>query len=1215
MRKIALRGLIGRKGDTILLWSVVTLAFLFLVLSTTLITSLEATDAAQRLRTYGTWQVMGAGLNEQSAGDLAARAEKSAVLPMIPVNYPGVVSSEADFYVSTYSPDLVDLGQLTLREGHWPESRNEIVLDYAQMSAAELSVGDEITLVYIQQLPATEEYILEKQQMVSDFYFEKIGQYRDDIIHFQRSGFVTETEEGLWFSNWEWFISKNDYKWFTNTDIRAGFYMYWAENYEFFSYLFADEEHPDGRAIPVNELTEEDIDIAYDVYEARLMDTSAYAYYTHRTADLIGLEDLVINTAYTDNTPESNLLTVKMQYTFTVSGVVETFSDRWDSGQVTLPRGFVSNDYYELTCEGKKTVLEKTPMFEDIPTEHLVLLSGGEETSAYDLWQNILPTYNAALLGMNDFTAPVLERRGYMKINDEGILSWVDNATEQLVFRFSVADPDNMTTENRHEISAWLVADGWNEKLWAYLYDEAIGDDCGPLFTSFTGSLSDLVETDEDQFRLREARSDGKLSTTPLTGDLLHAVVRFDYNGERYEMPLRRFISGEFTVEGMKPVAAKAICLDTAETPSDYDFFRVNKFAYPPAGESTDQLLMLVIGILFVTTVCAVFQIFFSQIRRRLRRIVLLKSVGAVDGQITGMMLWEFLFFLVTSLPVGTLLGLVCAKYGTGALGRMQDRTVLLTIDRDLLIIALAVGIIALFIGMLIPMVMAVGVPLTGRTVRKKALRAPTKEKPQNFFNITVRNLFVNRKRTVGNFALSVFVMLIGVLCLFLGFRMMGEYRDTVVRDDMPEYRLRMPCAMSLRQRNEYLAALEELGVADSVTAYLVGEDITIMQESFRESPLLTIAANDLSGISSGYDADFRALSSSDPLFTQLNAAATVGTLDPEAFDAGEEVLLLIPLYRVGGEANESELSRAKGWDRIAASGISTSYYAEYDGIYSRDDSISVGDTLSLHTTTARVVETVYETSENFGEITVGAILYYFPDTGIWPFAGDSEGYQIICSPSIIRMMLPDSVMSRTREAIRAIAKGNNVFYTNEYGFTDFYINGRGDLSTEEVDTALLVFARSNGMEIEVYHESSEKLLRDAVNNILLVCLLGLTAVLLSLVIFGNTVSSEIEQERNRIGILQSLGVSNKRFALRQFCIGLVFSLLAVLIANILLWTGIGIYALAGGHVLGNLLWGYPLHLHAALCAAIAAIIILLYVNPIRRLRKYLPIENIKTGK
>ena len=81
MFKIAFRGLLGKKKDTLLLWSVVALAFVFLVLSTTLIVSLNETDSHQRISTYGNWQVMGTGLTENEAKNLSSSAEKSAVLP------------------------------------------------------------------------------------------------------------------------------------------------------------------------------------------------------------------------------------------------------------------------------------------------------------------------------------------------------------------------------------------------------------------------------------------------------------------------------------------------------------------------------------------------------------------------------------------------------------------------------------------------------------------------------------------------------------------------------------------------------------------------------------------------------------------------------------------------------------------------------------------------------------------------------------------------------------------------------------------------------------------------------------------------------------------------------------------------------------------------------------------------------------------------------
>ena len=79
--------------------------------------------------------------------------------------------------------------------------------------------------------------------------------------------------------------------------------------------------------------------------------------------------------------------------------------------------------------------------------------------------------------------------------------------------------------------------------------------------------------------------------------------------------------------------------------------------------------------------------------------------------------------------------------------------------------------------------------------------------------------------------------------------------------------------------------------------------------------------------------------------------------------------------------------------------------------------------------------------------------------------------------------------------------------------------------------------------------------------------------------------------------------------------IGLAVSGIAVIIANLLLWGGISIYALLSDAVLGNLLWGYPWWLHFIACVVLAAIITALYILPMKSIQKYLPIENIKTRK
>ena len=100
MRKIALRGLLGRRRDTALLWSVVLLAFLFLVLSTVLITSLQETDKVQQLQTYGSWQVLAAGLTGEEANTLAAQAGHTLVVPLIPASGAKFFDGDNEYYLT-----------------------------------------------------------------------------------------------------------------------------------------------------------------------------------------------------------------------------------------------------------------------------------------------------------------------------------------------------------------------------------------------------------------------------------------------------------------------------------------------------------------------------------------------------------------------------------------------------------------------------------------------------------------------------------------------------------------------------------------------------------------------------------------------------------------------------------------------------------------------------------------------------------------------------------------------------------------------------------------------------------------------------------------------------------------------------------------------------------------------------------------------------------
>ena len=1202
MLKIAFRGLLGKKKDTLLLWSVVALAFVFLVLSTTLIVSLNETDSHQRISTYGSWQIMGTGFTGEEAEEFSALGEESAVLPMIKVKGADYFAGDNEYYFSTMSEDLAKLGSFELREGRWPENGNEIVLEYARLTALGLEIGDTFTVASTLYLPFDEEKIAGQSAK------------RDEYVELAKKARIEKNLEIFRTGTWELYTGIEYTRWDAPLDLRF-FAEYTLGEGKGYIEVFADEENPNGRYIPFEEMTDEEflkvITHYFNYYGNYGLDITPFMTEEEKKTwasyinDLMGYKDMNIRVSqekslYSDYDPYIEManttdLTVIIPKKYTVCGVMETYSDRWDSGKNNLPCGFVLPESYDDFVNAQKAVLEKYSDFGFVEYESMALLASEDKEALYEKVNGYLDESGPLFNVNNSVVFYWDEQNG--KTFDSRFLLWfclLDEDENKLISIDSVFVPENI--ENPEEFAKETLSRQHAEQY--YIPAESFS-------LENSGKRISVPYLEDDYFMV----------TLP---ELYGGNVVFEYEGESYKIPFEDFIENDFSVAGMKITSTDHLFSSGSDEPGDYDKLRSNRFAYPSSSEGSGKVLVLVMLILFVTTVCSVFQIFFTQVRKRMRRVILMKSIGAENGQIAKMYFWEFFIFWISALPIGIIFGLGGALVSTSVLEKIQGREIVFSVDPAVFALSLAAGTLALILGMIVPVIMAVGVPLTGRTAHKKPLAPPKKEIRQSFLNVTIRGLSANRSKTFGNAALCVFMALIMTLCIFIGFRFMTPYRENVQRDGKPEYLIQSPFAMSSRQLDEYMAEIEALGICDSVSVFRhCGEAIIPLRDA-PESILLQTAfpENALSVLPrygvTGYPVSLYSLNSGSGLFAELQNTVTAGKLDAEKFDSGEEILLLVPLY---SEAKPKDGSEGLfGWENLPELGIRTSYYPEYRKIYKKDSAVDIGGEIIVCAETRSVAEggMTYNYQYNEANLKIGAVIHYFPEEGIWPLGINGEGYQIVCSEKAMIKILPNAYRTRNNDELRALEIMN---MASGYGTTDFYINAKEDISREDADTALLIFSRANYMDIEFYHESSQKLLNDAVNNILLTCLLGLTAVLIALMIFANTISSDIEQERNKIGILQSLGVSNSQFIKRQLYMGLAVSGTAVFAANVLLWGGIAVFALLSDAVLGNLLWGYPWLFHIGACIFLAAIITVLYVMPMKNIEKYLPIENIKTRK
>ena len=150
-------------------------------------------------------------------------------------------------------------------------------------------------------------------------------------------------------------------------------------------------------------------------------------------------------------------------------------------------------------------------------------------------------------------------------------------------------------------------------------------------------------------------------------------------------------------------------------------------------------------------------------------------------------------------------------------------------------------------------------------------------------------------------------------------------------------------------------------------------------------------------------------------------------------------------------------------------------------------------------------------------------------------------------------------------------------------------------------------------------------MLAEALNNILIIALLGGITSVIALIAFYNTAVSKMEQEKNRIGILQALGVTRHQFTCQYLLQGLVQGVTAAALANagvllvLLLVTAgtlklsIGSFSVLMEALMADKLWLFPWLIHLCINLVFVAVTAILQAIPAIRIARQYPVENIRS--
>ncbi|MFQ9509902.1 MAG: FtsX-like permease family protein [Lachnospiraceae bacterium] len=110
-----------------------------------------------------------------------------------------------------------------------------------------------------------------------------------------------------------------------------------------------------------------------------------------------------------------------------------------------------------------------------------------------------------------------------------------------------------------------------------------------------------------------------------------------------------------------------------------------------------------------------------------MRKIALLRAVGAQKSQICSMLFWEAVYLLCIGLPFGLLLGLLSAYGVVTYINRFHGMELIFAIHPTLLLGGLVCGCLSIFLGRAYPMIVAVRIPLAG--LMTKGMQLTIKQK------------------------------------------------------------------------------------------------------------------------------------------------------------------------------------------------------------------------------------------------------------------------------------------------------------------------------------------------------------------------------------------------------------------------------------------------------------------------------------------------------
>ena len=267
-------------------------------------------------------------------------------------------------------------------------------------------------------------------------------------------------------------------------------------------------------------------------------------------------------------------------------------------------------------------------------------------------------------------------------------------------------------------------------------------------------------------------------------------------------------------------------------------------------GSTEATLLVIILTIIVIATIVSVFQIFLSQVKRRSRKIALLKSIGATNGQIVSLMVWEGLYLLICCLPAGIVAGTGISYIILFILKLFKGSVVTFYVDMQMIGLGLLAGVVSVIIGMLVPVLYAAGTPLVGtmskppkHNIRKYRRKLTAKHEAnstrQSFRSVSLRHISLNKGKTLLNLAISAITISILLISVFICYMAYADYNKAVAIPRRPDYTIEIPYGVDELYIIHYSSAIEKIPGIKNVQGYRRGENLHIYKKDLDKDELI----------------------------------------------------------------------------------------------------------------------------------------------------------------------------------------------------------------------------------------------------------------------------------------------------------------------------------------------------------------------------------------